>query len=101
MRDYQRWFFLRGTMLSVILLIGLVGIVRQWRQWGGQAPLPWLMSLALLVIPAGTADFDYRYVLPAAPFAVLAAGLAWVRPRDAADGRSAALESAASGGRES
>jgi hypothetical protein len=80
MRDYQRWFFLRGTMLGVILLIGLVGIVRQWRQWGGQALLPWLMSLALLVIPAGTADFDYRYVLPAVPFAVLAASLAWIRP---------------------
>jgi hypothetical protein len=80
MRDYQRWFFLRGTMLGVILLVGLAGIVRQWRHWGGRALLPWLMSLALLVIPAATADFDYRYVLPAVPFALLAAGLALIRP---------------------
>jgi hypothetical protein len=82
MRGYQRWFFLPGTLLGIILLIGLAGIVRQWRGWGGPALLPWLMSLALLVIPAATADFDYRYVLPAVPFAVLAAGLAWLRPRD-------------------
>jgi hypothetical protein len=73
-------------VLGVILLIGLAGIVRRWRNWGGPALLPWLMSLALLVIPAATADFDYRYVLPAVPFAVLAAGLALIRPaKDAAE----------------
>jgi hypothetical protein len=80
MRGYQRWFFLRGTMLGVVLLIGLAGMVGQWRHWGGQALLPWLMSVALLVVPAATADFDYRYVLPAVPFATLAAGLALLRP---------------------
>jgi hypothetical protein len=80
MRAYQRWFFLRGTMLGVVLLVGLAGIVRQWRFWGGHALLPWLVSLAFLVIPAATADFDYRYVLPSVPFAVLAAALSWIRP---------------------
>jgi hypothetical protein len=89
MRAYQRWFFLRGTLLGVILLIGLAGVAAQWRRWGGRALLPWLISLALLVIPAATADFDYRYVLPAVPFAVLAAVLAWPLPRDPAT-RSAA-----------
>jgi hypothetical protein len=80
MRGYQTWGYLRGTLLGVILLIGLGGIVANWRRWGGTALLPWLISLALLVVPAATADFDYRYVLPAAPFAALAAGLALIRP---------------------
>ncbi|MCW2884324.1 MAG: hypothetical protein JWL58_1186 [Streptosporangiaceae bacterium] len=85
MRAYQRWFFLRGTMLGVLLLAGLAGIVAQWRQWGGRALLPWLMSLALLVIPAATADFDYRYILPAVPFAALAAALTWLRPQNGSE----------------
>jgi hypothetical protein len=44
---------------------------------GGPATVPWLISVALIVAPAMTAEFDYRYVLPAAPFACLAAAMAF------------------------
>ncbi len=39
--------------------------------------VPWLISVALIVAPAMTAEFDYRYVLTAVPFACLAAALAF------------------------
>ena len=33
----------------------------------------------MIVVPAATAEFDYRYVLPAVPFACLAAVMAFSR----------------------
>ncbi|HXP55231.1 MAG TPA: hypothetical protein VN847_09760, partial [Streptosporangiaceae bacterium] len=63
------------------------------RRVGGVATVPWLISVALIVAPAATAEFDYRYVLPAVPFAGMAAAMAfgrdtkmgdWVRARGAA-----------------
>ena len=98
-RDYQKYVWLPGTIYGLILLAGLGGIVLAWRRLGGEALLPWAISLALIVVPAATAEFDYRYVLPAVPFACLAAviafspgtaGGAWARAasgRGAADGR--------------
>jgi hypothetical protein len=62
---------------GLILLAGLGGMVLAWRRIGGEALLPWTISLALIVIPAATAEFDYRYVLVAVPFACLAAALAF------------------------
>ncbi len=56
---------------------GLGGLVLAWRRLGGEALLPWTISLALIVVPAATAEFDYRYVLPAVPFACLAAVIAF------------------------
>ena len=61
---------------------------------GGSSPreilLPWLCSLVLIVAPAATAEFDYRYVTTAVPFACLAAamsfGTARLAPRVARDG---------------
>ena len=87
-RDYQKYVWLPGTIYGLILLTGLGGIVLAWRRLGGEAMLPWAISLALIAGPAATAEFDYRYVLPAVPFACLAAviafspgtaGGAWVR----------------------
>ena len=75
MRVYQRHIYLPGTLLGVILIVGLGGVVLAWRRIGGATLLPWAISVALLVIPAATAEFDYRYVLPAVPFACLAAAM--------------------------
>jgi hypothetical protein len=76
-RDYQKYVWLPGTIYGLILLTGLGGIVLAWRRLGGEALLPWAMSLALIAGPAATAEFDYRYVLPAVPFACLAAVIAF------------------------
>ena len=76
-RGYQRYVWLPGTGYGLILLAGLAGLVPAWRRLGGEALLPWTISLALIVIPAATAEFDYRYVLVAVPFACLAAALAF------------------------
>jgi hypothetical protein len=76
-RYYQEYVWLPGTAYGLILLAGLGGIVLAWRRLGGDALLPWSLSLALIVVPAATAEFDYRYVLPAVPFACLAAVMAF------------------------
>ena len=76
-RGYQRYVWLPGTVYGLILLAGLGGMVLAWRRFGGEALLPCTISLALIVIPAATAEFDYRYVLVAVPFACLAAALAF------------------------
>jgi 4-amino-4-deoxy-L-arabinose transferase-like glycosyltransferase len=89
-RDYQRYFWLPGTVYGLILLAGLFGIVRRWRRAGRAALLPWLFSLALIVSPAATAEFDYRYVTTAVPFACLALAMAFgkasLAPGGARDG---------------
>jgi len=76
-RYYQQYVWLPGTIYGLILLAGLAGIAAAWRRLGGEALLPWAVSLALIVVPAATAEFDYRYVLPAVPFACLAAVMAF------------------------
>ncbi len=76
-RDYQRYVWLPGTVYGLILLVGLFGIVRRRRRAGRAALLPWLCSLVLIVAPAATAEFDYRYVTTAVPFACLAAAMAF------------------------
>ena len=78
-RAWQRYVWLPGSVYGAILVVGLGGMVLAWRRLGGEATMPWLISLALIVIPAATAEFDYRYVLPAVPFACLAAAMAFGR----------------------
>lgn len=78
---YQRYVFLPGTLLGVLLLAGLAGLAARWRRFGGPALLPWALAVALLVIPDLTSDFSYRYLLPVAPFACLAVALV-LRRRD-------------------
>ena len=86
---YQRYFYLRGTLLGLIVLIGAAGVLARWRRWGGVGLLPWLVGALLIVLPPMTAGFSYRYVLAAAPAACLAAGLAFV-PGDKSVGALAA-----------
>jgi hypothetical protein len=107
-RVYQRYVWLPGTVYGLILLAGLAGIVRRWRRGGREAILPWAASLALIVVPAATAEFDYRYVTTAVPFGCLALALAFgagLRKRDAEktadtadDGSSAVGSPVADGG---
>ena len=88
---YQRYVYLRGTLLGLIVLIGAFGVVGRWRQWGGVGLLPWLVGVLMIVLPPMTAGFSYRYVLAAVPAACLAAGLAFARrPGDKSVGALAA-----------
>ena len=101
MRGYQRFIYLRGTLLGVLLLIGLGGIARAWRGgggagfrrlagWGGPGLYPWVASVTLLLVPVMTADFAERYVLIGVPVICLAAALAFARPDPASVTGSAA-----------
>jgi hypothetical protein len=82
---YQKIVFLRGPLLFLLVLVGAAGVVLGIRRrtrvsgtgWGGLALLPWLIGVALLVLPPMTAGFSYRYALAAVPGVCLAAGLAF------------------------
>ena len=88
---YQRYFYLRGTLLGLIVLIGAAGVLGRWRRWGGVGLLPWLVGALMIVLPTMTAGFSYRYVLAAMPATCLAAGLAFARrPGDKSVGALAA-----------
>jgi len=75
MQAYQRVVRLPGLVLGIILLIGLYGVAVRWRKLGGPVALPWLAAVGLILAPAATAEFDYRYLLPAVPLACLAAAI--------------------------
>jgi hypothetical protein len=76
--SYQRYVYLRGTLLGVILLAGLAGMVIRRRVSGLQGPaLPWAFAVTILLVPPLVADFDLRYLVPAVPVACLAAALAF------------------------
>ncbi len=79
LRFYQRIFYVRGTLLALIVLIGAAGVLARWRRWGGLALLPWLVGALMIVLPPMTAGFSYRYVLASIPATCLAAGLAFAR----------------------
>ena len=100
-RGYQRYVWLPGTGYGLILLFGLAGLVMAWRRRGPAADadadpdaagrgndglaalLPWACSLALIVVPAATSEFDYRYVTTAVPFGCLALAVAFGRTASA------------------
>ncbi|NUP02288.1 MAG: hypothetical protein HOW59_30635 [Nonomuraea sp.] len=69
---YPYPWFLHGTLFGVLLLVGGLGSIGRRRA----ALLPWAFAVFLLVAPVAALDFDHRYVLPAIPFACVAAALA-------------------------
>jgi len=73
--SYQRYVYLRGTLLGVILLAALAAMIARRR--AGGAGLPWAFAVTILLVPPLIADFDLRYVLIAVPSACLAAALAF------------------------
>ena len=76
LQDYEKYVYLRGTILGLIVLAGAAGVAARWRSLGGMVLLPWAAGVALIVVPPMTAGFSYRYVLAAVPVTCLAAGLA-------------------------
>jgi hypothetical protein len=76
----QKIAFVPGPVLALLLVIGLAAVLalrrRDERRW--QILLLWAVAVALLVVPPFTAQFDYRYVMPAIPLASAAAALAAV-----------------------
>jgi hypothetical protein len=101
MRWYQRYVYLRGTLVGLILIMPPAAGVAEFtfrrtrraaRGRPGQQRAPgrgagirtgraaawlcWSGAVALLVFPPLTVDFDYRYMLPVVPFGCLAAALA-------------------------
>jgi hypothetical protein len=85
LRAYQTVFYLRGPFVFLFVAIGAVGVWLGIRRrtripgtgWGGLPLLPWLVGVALIILPPMTAGFSYRYVLAAIPAVCLAAGLAF------------------------
>jgi hypothetical protein len=113
-RVWQRYVWLPGTVYGLILLVGLFGVVARWRRArparGGDHPessrstigrdalLPWLCSVVLIVGPAATSEFSYRYVLTAVPFACLAAAMAFGRRGGGAPGGQPDVSAASAAG---
>ncbi|WP_202638420.1 phospholipid carrier-dependent glycosyltransferase [Bailinhaonella thermotolerans] len=76
-RGYQEKVWFPGLALLLALLLPLAARLsaRARRAPGAGVALPWLFSAALLAMPVAVAEFDYRYVLPAVPLALLSSAM--------------------------
>jgi hypothetical protein len=96
--SYQRYLYLRGTLLGVILLGGLAAIIARWRASRARgAVLAWVFAVTIMLVPPMVVDFDLRYLVPAVPAACLAAALAFAPRRGAGDQRRWMTSPAATG----
>jgi Dolichyl-phosphate-mannose-protein mannosyltransferase len=95
LRAYQRVVYTPGPALAFCIVAGLAALLRRREDWRDRLDPALLAALgvALLVAPAMTASFDYRYLLPTLAVLPPAAALGLrglsVRPaaRQAADGQ--------------
>jgi len=76
---YQIPVYLPGVAFLAALIVGLAGVVRNRRRFGGPCALPFAAAALSIVLPAALAEDLYRYAIIAVPLAFLAAGLAFVR----------------------
>jgi hypothetical protein len=76
---YQLPVYFPGVVFLLVMMTGLVGVVRNWRRWGGPQALPWALAAVSIVLPALVTQSLYRYTMVAIPLACVAAGLAFVR----------------------
>jgi hypothetical protein len=96
--SYQRYAYLRGTLLGVVLLGALAAIIARWRASRARGALiAWAFAVTILLLPPMIADFDLRYLVPAVPAACLAAALAFAPRRGAGDQRRWTTSPAATG----
>jgi hypothetical protein len=87
LRAYQRFAYLPGPVLALAILVaigaGLQRVPQPQREMRDAAVLLALAGTLMIMIPAATATFDYRYLLPAEPLimasAVLGAGVGAAR----------------------
>lgn len=103
LRSYQDYARLPGTLFCLVMAVGLAAMTPLWRRLGGGSLLPWTAALVMIVVPPFTSAFGYRYVLPAAPLACMAAAIAITEARrrrtpGVASGPESGSRSAADGG---
>jgi MYXO-CTERM domain-containing protein len=87
MIGYQERWYLPGPATGAVFGLGAVAVIAARRR-RREALMAWGTAATLLLFPIASADFDYRYVVPAVPFACLAVGLglSTVRARAERDG---------------
>jgi hypothetical protein len=76
---YQEPVYFPGIAFALIMIAGLAGVIRNWRQRGAPAALPWLVAAVGIVTPVAMHQYAYRYMIPVVPEACLAAALAFAR----------------------
>jgi hypothetical protein len=74
MIGYQERWFLPGPAIGAVFGLGAAAVAAARRR-RREVLMVWGTAATLLLFPIASADFDYRYVVPAVPFACLAVGL--------------------------